>query len=64
LLQQQFGLVKLGPEEGAFIISAYPVKMLLSDFVYVFLIVLLIGLLATWYPVRYLTAKYASISFR
>ncbi len=63
-LQVQFGLVQLGSSEGSFIIEAYPVKMLPLDFLYVFLTVLVIGFLATWYPVRYLTRKYADISLR
>jgi len=64
LLQQHYGLVGLGGSEGDFIINAYPVKMVLSDFIYVFFTVLAIGLLATWYPVRYLTGKYEDISLR
>ncbi len=64
LAQQQFGFVKLGAEEGAFIINSYPVKMLATDFLYVFMIVLFIGFVATWYPVRYLTRKFESISLR
>jgi lipoprotein-releasing system permease protein len=63
-LQQEFGFVGLGAEEGAFIINAYPVKMLPLDFLYVFAVVLMIGLAATWYPVRYLTRKYESITLR
>jgi len=63
-LQQQFGLVSLGAEQGDFIINAYPVKMLASDFIYVFVTVLTIGLLATWYPVHFFTRKYADISLK
>jgi lipoprotein-releasing system permease protein len=63
-LQQQFGLLSLGTGEGDFVINAYPVNMLISDFVYVFITVLIIGLLATWYPVRFLTRKYADISLK
>jgi ABC-type antimicrobial peptide transport system permease subunit len=29
-----------------------------QDFIYVFLTVLLIGYLAAWYPVRYITRKF------
>lgn len=63
-LQQEFGFVSLGGGTGDFIIDAYPVHMLPLDFVYVFLTVILIGFLATWYPVRYLTRKFESISLR
>jgi len=64
LIQQRFGLVSLGAEQGDFIINAYPVKLLFSDFIYVFLTVISIGFLATWYPVRFLTKKYGDISLR
>lgn len=63
-LQLQFGLIKLGTGEGSFIIDAYPVKILPLDFLYVFITVIIIGYIATWYPVRFLTAKYAEISLK
>lgn len=63
-VQQQFGIIQLGNETGDFIIDAYPVKLLPLDFAYVFLTVIIIGFVATWYPVRYLTRKFESISLR
>lgn len=63
-LQEHFGLVSLGGKEGDFIINAYPVNILFPDFIKVFFTVLFIGLLATWYPVRYLTRKYRDISLK
>ena len=60
-LQQRYGLVKLGSGNGGFIIDAYPVQMKLLDFVYVFLTVFVIGLAASWYPVRFLLKDYQSI---
>ena len=48
-LQQEFGLIALGGS-GTFVIDAYPVQMLLKDFIYVFGAVAVIGLLASWYP--------------
>src|SRR3989339_607058 len=56
-LQIKFGFVKLSGG-GSFIINAYPVSMQLLDFVYVFITVLFIGFLASWYPVRYMTKRY------
>jgi len=56
-LQMEFGLIKLGGS-GSFIIDAYPVILRGIDFVLVFFTVLLIGFLAAWYPVRYITGKY------
>lgn len=48
LLQQKFGLIKLGG--GSFVVDAYPVSMHWPDFVLVFSTILIIGLLASWYP--------------
>lgn len=44
-LQQEFGFVKMG--EGSFVIDAYPVKILLKDLIFIQIIVLLIGFLAS-----------------
>ncbi len=60
-LQQRFGLVRLGSGNGGFIIDAYPVQMRLLDFVYVFITVFVIGLVAAWYPVRFLLKDYKNI---
>lgn len=48
LLQQRFGLVKLGG--GSFLIDAFPVEMHWEDFVLVIVTILVIGVLASWYP--------------
>jgi lipoprotein-releasing system permease protein len=50
-VQLKFGLIKL-QGGGSFIISAYPVKIILTDFVYVFITIALIGTAAAWLPVR------------
>lgn len=50
-LQQKFGFVKLGSANSTFVVSAYPVHMQVQDFIFVFFTVLLIGAIATWYPV-------------
>jgi len=51
ILQQVFGLVKLGSADSTFVVSAYPVHMQFTDFLFVFATVMIIGILATWYPV-------------
>ena len=51
-VQQRFGIVKINTEGGSFLIDAYPVVMQTMDFVYVFLVVSFIGLVAAWFPVR------------
>jgi lipoprotein-releasing system permease protein len=56
-LQQHYGLLQLGGGDGAFVISAYPVKIQFLDFAYVFLTVIAIGLVATVYPVMYLAKR-------
>ncbi len=57
MLQLQFGLVKIQGGES-FVVDTYPVSMEITDFLFVFLTVLLIGYLAAWYPVRYITKKF------
>jgi len=49
--QTRFELLKL-PGDGSFALSAYPVELQLIDVSATFLIVLLIGFFAAWYPVR------------
>lgn len=61
-LQMEFGLVPLG-NGGSFIIENYPVLIKFSDFFSVMGTVLLIGVLASWYPVRYITRKFASMEY-
>lgn len=58
LLQQEYGLIQLGETAGAFIIDAYPVHVLWSDILAVFVTVLSIGFLAAWYPVHYWGKKW------
>ena len=63
-LQQTYGFVRLGSGNGDFIINAYPVAMQLTDFVYVFASVQLIGLLASWYPVRFMLKDFDRIKLK
>jgi ABC-type lipoprotein release transport system permease subunit len=58
LLQQEYGLLRLGGGEGTYIVDAYPVKVQLLDFVYVMITVVIIGAGTTWYPVRQISRKY------
>jgi lipoprotein-releasing system permease protein len=53
-LQEQYGFVKL---HGGFIIDAYPIDMQLGDILIVTATVIIIGTLASWYPVRFLLKK-------
>ncbi|MCQ2244381.1 MAG: FtsX-like permease family protein [Bacteroidaceae bacterium] len=56
-LQQTFGLVALGQSEGTFIVNAYPVSVHPSDILIVFITVVVVSWIATWYPVRYFSKK-------
>ena len=56
--QKMLGFVPF-PEQG-FIIQEYPVEMQLFDFLSVFAVVVVIGYIAAWYPVRYITKNYIS----
>ena len=56
-IQQQFGLLKLS-NMGTFLIDDYPIQMQAADFILVLVTVVTIGLLASWYPVKYFTKRY------
>lgn len=57
LLQQQYGLVKLGNSSGNYIVDAYPVSVHPWDVVMVFLTVTVVGWLAVYFPVRYMSRR-------
>ncbi len=56
LIQIHFKIVSL--PGNSFVISAYPVKIIFSDILLVLSVVLLIGFLAAWYPVKFISQKY------
>jgi lipoprotein-releasing system permease protein len=57
LLQQYFGLIKLGGGGQMYVVEAYPVIVSPGDILIVFFTVLLMGFFTAWYPVRYLGKK-------
>lgn len=57
LLQQYFGLLRLGEGTGTFVVDAYPVRLMWIDVIAVMGIVSLLGFLSAWYPVRYMRSK-------
>ena len=59
VLQMKFSFVKF--EEG-YVVDAYPVSFHLPDFILVTIAVLLIGFMASWYPVRIFTKKHLTHS--
>lgn len=56
-LQQTFGFITI-QSSNSFVMDAYPVKMQITDFLLVFGIVFIIGLAASWYPVKYISRRY------
>jgi len=58
-IQLYFGIIRF-PE--SFIVTNYPVEMQVMDFIYVFITVVMIGFIASWYPVRYITKKHSLLS--
>ena len=55
--QISYGLVKLSGKASSFVIDAYPMKIVSTDILLVLLSVSLIGFLAAWYPVRFISDK-------
>lgn len=55
-LQQQYGFVKLGNGLN-YVTSAYPVSVHYLDVAVIFVTVCLIGWIAVWYPVKYMTRQ-------
>jgi len=53
-IQIHFGLLKL----NGGVVEFYPVKLQITDFVYVSIIIFIIGLIASWYPVKILTKRH------
>lgn len=57
LLQQHYGLIRFGSQEGTYIIDSYPVSVHTTDILLTFLTVILTGFLSVWYPVKSFTQK-------
>lgn len=52
LLQEHFGFIGLGGDSGAYIVDSYPVVLHWSDVAWTALCVIVIGILATIYPLK------------
>ncbi|MDQ3073357.1 MAG: ABC transporter permease, partial [Bacteroidota bacterium] len=57
-LQMQYGFVKIA-QGGTFVVNAYPVAFDFTDFILVFVTVVVMGFLASWFPA---TTAYRKIS--
>lgn len=57
-LQKWLGIIKLNNgDEGGFVVDAYPISVSASDVLIVLLSSLLIGLLISWFPTKYMGQK-------
>ncbi|MBO7595037.1 MAG: ABC transporter permease [Salinivirgaceae bacterium] len=56
-LQQTYGFLKLD-SMGTFVVSNYPVKIIWTDLLLALATVVVIGLVASWYPNRLFTKRY------
>ena len=56
-IQQEYGIIKLGDQSGAFIVDNYPVSVRLGDIVVTLITVLVVSFITAWYPVKYLSKK-------
>lgn len=59
LIQQHYGVIRFGSQEGAYIIDSYPVSVHIWDVVLIFFTVIAVGFLSVWYPVKSFTSKFA-----
>lgn len=55
-LQIKFGLITL-PGNGSFVVTAYPVEIVVTDIFLIIGVVLFIGFLASWYPVKFISKQ-------
>ena len=58
LVQQHYGLLRMGAN---FIVEYYPVKVVWSDIFIVIAVVVLVGVLIAWYPVKYINSRVINI---
>lgn len=56
-LQIKFGILKLGQTPGAFIVDAYPIDVIFSDILSIFITVIAIGVIVVLYPVNSLRKR-------
>lgn len=56
-IQIKFGIITL-PGTGSFVVSSYPVEVVFTDILLILSVVLIIGFIASWYPVKFISQKY------
>jgi lipoprotein-releasing system permease protein len=55
-IQIVFEIIPL-PNNGSFLISAYPVRIVFTDILIILSVVIFVGFLASWYPVKFISKK-------
>nr|WP_256367539.1 MULTISPECIES: FtsX-like permease family protein [unclassified Lentimicrobium] len=59
-IQQQFGVISLGQGGTGFVVDAYPVQIIFSDFFKVLFMVLTMSAISVLYPLRQLSSNLVS----
>lgn len=57
LIQQQYGIIRMGESDGSFIVDAYPVSVHLADVLLTLLTVVFVAWVAVWFPAKRLTSR-------
>lgn len=57
IIQQEYGLISMGNTDG-FVVDSYPVEVVASDVLTVFITVIIAGFVAVWLPVKMLTKRF------
>ncbi|MDD4055808.1 MAG: FtsX-like permease family protein, partial [Bacteroides sp.] len=56
-IQIKFGILSLNSMGNSFVVDAYPVSVHFIDILLILITVIVVGFVATWYPVRYFTKR-------
>ncbi|MFA6834707.1 MAG: FtsX-like permease family protein [Bacteroidaceae bacterium] len=56
-IQIKFGVLSLNSMGNSFVVDAYPVSVHFIDILLILITVIVVGFVATWYPVRYFTKR-------
>ena len=62
LIQQHFGIIRLGNGDGNYIIEAYPVALEMADVVLVFITITIIGSVAAYFTANKSIEKMEDVS--
>lgn len=60
-VQMKWGIIQF-PDGGSYVIDRYPVRLILTDFIWIALLVSVIGFLASWAPLQFVKNRYFSLT--